>query len=316
MPRASQKDAGARSRKSAARTQDSARVAELASPLDVTAADRRVEQAVQKVMKEPAGSRRFLDAAGTIRDLEIRHIQGIIDFERHVSIAWPPFLFIPSGADFKQHWPFAPPDTNRYALDWTSTPIGVATASRKDGSLWVWTPSPTVAGAINGKAEAGLGVLFTPKYTLSRIRVEPELLFTGRNAWSVNVDPVVWVNTRVIGSIYVGGYLENPVTGGFESMPNVPWRRHVVFDQSNSGSGASAMVTVPFNLKGQAVSAEVLVEAGRRYLLAVVAQVALRIQTTDSAGRPVTVTNGRFDTWGSIAGVVREIWLDETVFIQ
>jgi len=317
MPKTSRISSRARRRrKSADRRNRRAQVADLPSPLTLTAADRRVAGAVQKIMKERSGSRPFLDGVGKLRDLELRPIRSIIDVYRDVRISWPPFLFIPSEADYKLHWPFKPPDTNRYALDWTSTPIGVAHASRKDGSLFAWTPSPTVKGAIDGKAEAGLGVLFTPTHTLSRVRVEPELIFTGRHAWSVDVDPVVWVNTRVIASIYVGGYLKNPVTGGFESMPNVPWRRHLVFDQANTGSGASAMVTVPFNLTGQAASAEVLVESGRTYLLAVVAQLVLRIQTTNSSGQPVTVRNGNFDTWGSLAGIVREIWLDETVFIK
>jgi hypothetical protein len=318
MPRTSSTAPRARrTRKSADGGNRSPRIPELPSPLAVTEFDRRVAGAVQKIMRQPSGSRSFLDGAAKLRDLEIGQIWQTLGIDREFTLAWPPFLFIPSEADFKAHWPFvAPPDSNRYALDWTSTPIGVANASRKDGSLFAWTPSPTVKGAIDGKAEAGLGVLFTPKHTLSRVRVEPELIFTGRHAWSVNVDPVVWVNTRVIGSIYVGGYQQNPVTGGFESMPNVPWRRHIVFDQSNSGSGASAMVTVPFNLKGQPAGAEVLVEAGRTYLLAVVAQMVLRIETTNSSGQPVTVRNGQFDTWGSLAGIVREIWLDETVFIK
>ncbi|MBA2585091.1 MAG: hypothetical protein H0U99_01230 [Chthoniobacterales bacterium] len=177
--------------------------------------------------------------------------------------------------------------------------------------------SPTVKGAIDGAAEAGLGILFTPKHTLSRVRVEPDLAFTGRHKWGADADPVVSVSTRVIGTIFVGGFELNPVTGGFEPIPNFIWRRHLIFDVSNNGQGAGAIVlTPPFQVSGAQVAADVLVQAGHTYLLSIVAQVALRITTTDSAGRPVQVKNGNFDTWGSLAGFVREIWLEETVYIQ
>ena len=286
----------------------------LDSPLRVNAAaDRRILTAAGKVMDgERSSAKSFLD-------LEIKEIHALystlFDFKPKYQL-WPRHLYVPSGDDFRLHWPYGPPPAgNLYGIDWTIAPIGGASASHVDGSLFAFAGSPTVSGAIEGKAEAGVGFLYTATHTLSRIRVEPSLVFTGRHAWSTEADPVVVVTTRVVGTLYVGAFEQNPVTGQFESIPNVPWRAHRVFDVANSGQGASAMVSVPFNLSGQAASGEVLVQLGHTYLIAVVAQTALTVRTTDSSGRPVRVRNGHFDTWGSLAGVVREVWLKETVFL-
>ncbi len=120
----------------------------------------------------------------------------------------------------------------------------------------------------------------------------------------------------MIGSLFVGGFRQNPVTNGFESITNSPWRRHQVFNEYHLGHGASMMATVPFSVTGTPSSAEVLVEGGRTYLLSVVAQVVLRVETTRSDGTPMNVTQGTFNTWGSLAGIVREIWLSEKVLID
>jgi hypothetical protein len=294
---------------------------DLASPLVLTAFDQKVREAAHKVMKNPAGSPGSVTAGGVLRGLEVRHIKSVFDLNRKIQIGWPPTLYIPSNADHKAHWPHVPPpEENRYARDWTSSPIGLANASRANGSLFAWAATPTVKGAIDGKAEAGLGILFTPTHTLSRVRIEPELIFTGRYEWSVSPPPVVRVTTLAIGSLFVGGFRLNPVTGAFESLATIgagasPWRRHEVFNRFTNGHGASMMETLPFSLAGKQAAGEVLVEGGRTYLLSVVAQVTLRVETTRSDGTPINVTQGTFNTWGSLTGIVREIWLGETTLI-
>jgi len=289
------------------------------SPFEPKAREGRVLKLIERIKTHAPDTRDHMSAIEDYRLLTLKDlISATIQPDRpFLRLEWPAFYYIPSDADYKQYYPWKPPPAaNRYARDWTNG-IGASTAKKGDGSLFAWAMSPTIKGAIDGAAEAGLGILFTPKHTLSRVRVEPDLAFTGRHKWGVDADPVVSVSTRVIGTIFVGGFELNPVTGGFEAVPNFIWRRHLIFDVSNNGQGASAIVlTPPFQVSGAQASADVLVQAGHTYLLSIVAQVALRITTTDSAGRPVQVRNGNFDTWGSLSGFVREIWLDETVYIQ
>lgn len=308
----------ARSSRSANRTKKAPPA--LASPVELSALDKKARRAAQLAMKSPPGSRTMDSAIGGLRTLDLQYARSIFDIHRDVRISWPPSLYIPSGANYQEYWPLPPPAENRYDRDWTHQPIGGATASRVDGSLFAWAGSPTVRGAIDNKVEAGLGVVYQPQYTLGRLRIEPELIFTARYEWNVNPPPVVRVTTLVIASLLVGGYRQNPATGGFESLATIPtaaspWRRHEVFNHYTIGHGAAMMTATPFTRSGKQAAADVLVERGRTYLLSVVAQLVLRIETTRSDGKPMTVTQGTFNTWGSLAGIVRQIRLRETKLI-
>lgn len=255
--------------------------------------------------------------AGVVRDFKtktLKHAFDAVEFEHTHLFGWPTGLYIPADADAKA-WPYLYGTPNRYVMSWTNG-IGWSQADHRDGSLLAVASSPTVAGAIDGKAEAGLGVLYRATDALARIRIQPDLRFTGRFLWSVAPPPTVWTSVRSVGTIIVGGFQLDPVTNTWGPITTSPWRRFPVFDRQMSGSGASALELTPFTRPSTKVSGEVLVEGGRSYLLSVVAQVALRITTTDSAGRPVRVTDGRFDTFGSLVGLVPEIWLDKTVYIS
>lgn len=285
-------------------------VPELASPWDPLGEEAEVTRLIAKLQDgEEAGG-------AAVRDLKGRFLSSIFDevaFERTHLFAWPVGLYLPANANAKE-WPFVYGEPNRYAQSWTNG-IGWSQADHGDGSLLAVALSPTVAGAIDGKAEAGLGVRYRATEALARIRIKPDLRFTGRFLWNVAPPPTVWTSVRAVASIHVGGFQLDPATNQWGSIPTSPWRRFTVFDRQQSGSGASALELTPFNRSSSKVSGEVLVEGGRTYLLAVVAQVVLRITTTDSSGRPVRVTESRFDTFGSLAGLVPEIWLDKTVYI-
>lgn len=291
-----------------------AAIPKVPSPLELSAADLKVREAAHKIMDGASDSKRFL--GGDLRKLELRYAKTAIDFT--AVIGWPARLYIPAGADPKRYWSLgSPPAENLYALDWKSS-TGWATASRTSGDLFAWAGSPTVKGAIDITVEAGVGILFPAKHTLSRIGIVPTVAFVGRHEWNVNPPAVVRVTTQAIGSICVGGLRRNPVTGAYESITDLPvgkspWARRVLFNESHETSGAMALQTFPF---GGEVPGNVLVEGGRTYLLAVVAQVSLRVETTRSNGVPVNVTEGTFNTWASLAGNVSKVWLKETVLIH
>lgn len=295
-------------------TQQFAQPPALAAPIDRIAGEDRVSAAIKRVLKYPSDSPDYGKEAAKLRDLTLRPLKDRISVDQTWSLAWPAGLYVPADAD-RKNWPFVGGEPKRYALDWVIAPISWGTANKGDGSLFAVASSPTAGNAIHGSVDAGIGAIYTAKHSLSRLRVQPELRFTGRHQWSVNADPVVWIQTRVTGTLFVGAWVANAASGAWEEIPNLLWGRHVVFDQSNFGSGGGSLITVPFNRSGSQAASDVLVQGGRTYLLAVVAQVAIDVQTTDSGGRPVEVRNGRFDTFGSLAGIVPEIWVDETVFI-
>ena len=254
--------------------------------------------------------------AGFVRDFKALTLKQHFDqvaFEHTHLFGWPSGLYIPANANARE-WPYLYGDPHRYSQSWTNG-IGWSQADHGDGSLLASASSPTVAGAIDGKAEAGLGVRYRATDALARIRIQPDLRFTGRFQWNVSPPATVWTAVRAVASIHVGGFQLDPLTNRWEPIATSPWRRFTVFDRTQSGSGAHAVELTPFNRSSSKVSGEVLVEGGRTYLLSVVAQVALLITTTDSGGKPVRVTEGTFDSFGSLVGLVPEIWLDKTVYI-
>jgi hypothetical protein len=270
-------------------------------------------RAMRAVMAFEHGSDDYVQAADGFRLMTLKSIHDRVTFDHRFDLSWPNGLYIPSAAD-EHAWPFFGP-AKRYANEWTVAGPGWSTAKHADGSLFTMASSPTVQGAIDGKCEAGLGFVYTATDQLARLRIEPELAFVGRHQWNVAPPPAVWTTTRVVGTVLVGGFQLDPVTNQWGPLPSSPWRRHVVFDRYNSGSGAYPVETLPFNRTGAQAAVDVLAEGGRTYLLAVVAQVAIRITTTNGHGDHIHVTTGTFDTWGSLAGVVRQIWLDKTVYI-
>lgn len=287
----------------------------LPSPLEPTAESEEIASAVRLMLTHPIDSPAHAEAADRYKLLTLRPLIGSIYVHKPPIFLsqWPTGLYIPAAADPRAFWPGG--DPQRYARDWVDAPIGWGQASKDDGSLLAFAAGGSVRGALAGAVSAGVGVLFKATHTLSRLRLKPALTATGRHQWSAEADPVVWVNSRVSGSVLIGAFQANPVTGAWEPILNFTWRRHVVFDESNFGQGAGALINVPFGLDTDAVSGEVLVEGGRLYLLCVIAQAAINVTTEDSAGRPVRVTNGRFNTFGSLSGVLSELSVDEVVHI-
>lgn len=285
----------------------------LSSPTDRSPVDDRIERAIKRVLKYESGTPEYAEGASKVYDMTMRPLKDRVTLDQKFSLSWPGGFYIPSDAD-QRNWPWIG-TPNRYALEWVNAPISWGTAHKSDGSLFALASSPTAGHAIHGSVDAGVGALYTAKHSLSRLRVKPELRFTGRHQWSVAADTVVWVQTRVTGTLYVGGFVANAASREWEAIPNHTWGRHLVFDQSHSGSGGGSVITVPFDRSGDQAASEVLIQGGRTYLLSVVAQVSIDVRTTDSAGRSVEVRNGRFDTFGSLSGLVPEIWVEETVFI-
>jgi hypothetical protein len=42
----------------------------------------------------------------------------------------------------------------------------------------------------------------------------------------------------------------------------------------------------------------------------------LKVETLNSRGQPINVTNGKFNTFGSVTGLVREVWVDQQVLVN
>ena len=288
----------------------------LPAPFEPASQLNKLKPIIKELFDAKPGSTTYKTMGGKFGSVVIQGVHDAIADGSIYDLNWPPGLYIPAGANPADYWGTAvPPAENRYALAWTNG-IGFATASVNDGSLHAISSSPTVQGAINGKTEAGVGVICSPKHTLVRLGIEPDLTFTGLYQWDVDADPVVLIRTRVIGSVQVGAFQSNPATGAWEQMLNFTWRRHELFDDANQGSGMHTVFSVPFKASGPSAGISFTASSGRSYLIAVVAQVALKVETLNARGRPISVANGKFETFGSVTGIVRQIWVDQKVLVN
>lgn len=280
------------------------------SPFDVREEDKDAYLGLRRMLAYAADSREYVTAADEVRTLTLRHVSDRVDGDRATRFLWPSGLFIPGQADPGTYgWIGAP---GRYDRDWVTGSVGWGAASRLDGSLHAVASSPTSGHEIHGSREAGVGVLWTATHSLSRLRILPDINLVGRFQWAV--DPKgqpVFVSTRVVGRVVVRGLLADPATGGFDVIDNSPQREYQVFDDQHPWSnGGSAPVTTSFVRSGSQVPGVVLTEAGRTYLLGVSVQVSIDVHNEDSSGRPAAVTNGRYDTFGSLTGLVPQIYVE------
>jgi hypothetical protein len=111
------------------------------------------------------------------RDLVLKDI-----LTRRPFFLWPSDLYIPSGANYKDYWPWPCPADHRYGRQWISG-NDVNQASFAAGHVWAYT-------AINqymphAHSEAGIGFLFTPSTTLAVYRVQPTMSVIGTHRWSI-----------------------------------------------------------------------------------------------------------------------------------
>src|SRR4029077_11880960 len=97
---------------------------------------------------EPIKSRGYTGAMKTFGGSVLAGIRERVDAEARFRLIWPSGLYIPSQANSRDYWAFgAPPAGNRYARQWTITPVGIANANAGDGSFYAACFSPPAPAA-------------------------------------------------------------------------------------------------------------------------------------------------------------------------
>jgi hypothetical protein len=251
----------------------------------------------------PEGWSHVRDHADRLRDSHLTRFRGwrIVD-EPWVAL-WPPSLYIPVDADYRQHWPFPCPDDHRYYHEWTAGPE-VNRASKRDGTVSAFGQLVDPNGRFV-KSEAGVGIRYRPDVGLGVVHVRPHFDCQGTLRWALEMFPTrVAGSVRVTASLVVALWQEIP--NGFDLLDHETtviadshWR-----DQSHGPElrGFAQTFTPP------AVSASFLVQRGRTYLVGAVVRIAAWSTLTDTNGRPVPpLEPGQFKLWGQVNGLVRSI---------
>ncbi len=229
-----------------------------------------------------------------------------------VSIGWPPWLYIPGNADWKNYWILPPPAANRYSQSWTPAPpsTGVGTASSGNGTLFDFQQIMTNEQFVF--SDTGLGVLFTPSRTLSVVSFEPQVDCSGEHRWWAEFGPQFLVagSSRVKTSLILAVWQQIPGPAGWDLLN---WKLFDVADSfPNSGLGHGMVTPYQKSFTGSDLSTPFLVQSGRTYLFGVVARVSVWSSYTDSRGNPLPrITDGSFRVWGTLACYIPRIGIIE-----
>jgi hypothetical protein len=219
--------------------------------------------------------------------------------------SWPAGWYIPTEADWRAHWIRQPPPENRYALAWAPPSAGGSTsASRETGQLFCHQSIRTDQRYV--QAEAGVGVLVTPTRTLSVVSLQPQVDCRTVQSWRALFNRPVAGATHVRTSLILAAWQNIPGPNAWDLLG---WKQHVVSDLgANSGQGYTAPLSGTQSFNGNALATPFVVQAGRTYLLGVVARVSITSALTDDRGAPLPpIADGSFSVWGSLAAQVRRI---------
>jgi hypothetical protein len=240
------------------------------------------------------------------RDGFYRHLEYNIGMLPQLSIAWPGYLYIPAKADYRSYWILPAPDDNRYKLSWSPAPMpaGYGEASHETGRLYCSQRIRTIDRY--ARAEAALGVIHSPKATLSVVDLRAEAHCAGDHRWYQMMDQPVAGQTSVKTELLLVVWQSIPGPNPWELLQ---WKNFAVAQGGpNTGSGYGAITSYSRSFSTNELSAPFLLQANRTYLLAVMARVRVYSTLTDTRGNPLPlVEDGSFRVYGSLACTVPRI---------
>ncbi|MCY4726516.1 hypothetical protein NYO98_09515 [Nocardioides sp. STR2] len=205
---------------------------------------------------------------------------------------WPASLYIPRDADYRDHWMVPPPDRQRYALAWPAP--GSTTrpdwASAQTGDLFAYAIVPWTSPADDTRGEAGIGIRYSPAFTLGTVDFEPMVnVRDGMLAAVLDYYPTLSAgHVTLRASVVLASWQVIP--GGFDLLdhavlPVAGITRDQSFGPERARLPGSLFTPRPFRKR-------FLVQAGREYLFGVVGRVEAMSTLTDPQGRPLTGTDG------------------------
>jgi hypothetical protein len=227
----------------------------------------------------------------------------------HPYFLWPNDLYIPGSADYKNYWPWPCPANHRYGREWI---IGndVNQATFADGHIWAYT-------AINqymphAHSEAGIGFVFTPTAKLAVYSVKPTINAVGTHRWSINTNYYGGGWIYEWGVIYIAAWSISPVDGSLEVV--TPSGITTVFNESFENMGSEAITTVIPVWSPGMISANLLLESGKSYLIGVIA--AVDVTNTWNVPQGQWPAGSDWRTWCTLELSVPSIRIDVAALYQ
>jgi hypothetical protein len=211
--------------------------------------------------------------------------------------SWPDILYVPG--DQRSVGIPKPPVDHLYSQAWKG-PGATSSASAETGAVAAYAGAKTTEP---GEArEAGVGIIFTPKNTLSYVRFEPEADCVVTYRTFANFWPdLIAGNFRARASVLIAAWERSPVDGSFTLQR---WQEVPVLDTHSLDAGSNVFANVPSvftkSFRNSALGMTFLLQNGRSYLLGLVGRVQVEHNVTTNTGKPIPHDGNKFKLYSNL----------------
>jgi hypothetical protein len=212
-------------------------------------------------------------------------------------LRWPDTLYVPG--DQRSVGIPRPPADHLYSLAWNG-PGSTSSANTETGRAASYAGAKTTeSGEVR---EAGVGIIFTPKNTLSYVRFEPEADCAVTYRTYANFWPdLIAGRFRARASLLTAAWERNPVDGSFALLR---WQEFPVLDTSSLDASSNVFANVPSVLqksfRNSALGMTFQLQNGRSYLLGLVARVQVEHNVTTNTGKVIPHDGNKFKLYSNM----------------
>jgi hypothetical protein len=260
------------------------------------------------------------DYAAAVRKSQPPHIMDQFDFTKLIEVIfkekfmflWPPGLFIPGLADWKQYW-FVPPAAGKNRYD-----HGFSGGNSSGGNIFDPAIGNLFAHAAARptdpflRSEAGIGFLFKPTAKLATYSVDATVSLIGQHKYDVNTEANAGGSLAEWAGVYVQAWEVNPVDGSTTAASG--YGVATLFGQKYLNLAGGPEPT-PTEVLNGTVTGNIMMEGGHTYLITVIAVTQIDNAWTMNDGKPMQPlpNDDLWTVWTWIQGNVSQVWVQPKV---
>jgi hypothetical protein len=224
--------------------------------------------------------------------------KSLFDFrDAPAGFKWPDTLYVPG--DQRSVGLPKPPADHLYSQAWNG-PGTTSSGNAETGAVAAYAGAKTTeSGEVR---EAGVGIIFSPKNTLSYVRFEPEADCVVTYRTYANFWPdLIAGNFRARASVLVAAWERSPVDGSFSLQR---WQEVSVLDTNSLDAGSNVFANVPSvftkSFRNSALGMTFLLQNGRSYLLGLVGRVQVEHNVTTNTGKVIPHDGNKFKLYSNM----------------
>ncbi len=246
----------------------------------------------------------------TLRDLTFRWSTKLDS--PIMRLRWPPDLFIPGEADYKNYWVTPPPHDHVFQRDWTNPAGSPNTANNGTGQIFAYDSPASYQSRTT--TSSTIAIEYTPTAAVSQVivRGEGNVLGQAHQDFSKATRRTGLCHGRYFGTLFLLGWMVDSLSDQWERLPQVG--RVNVFYYESWSADENSLQQYPVSFTKDQLSARFLVERGKKYVFGVSAQVSVEADVREFSGTaPYTRSAGEdLKLWCNLGGALTQMTVDTT----